>query len=39
MIHLAIQELESIKIAKSSDVLDAMMAKIPKTYPSYVGSL
>lgn len=38
MIHLAIQELESINIAKASDVLDAMMAKVPKTYPSYVGA-
>lgn len=38
MIRLAIQELESIKIAKASDVLDAMIAKVPKTYPSYVGA-
>lgn len=38
MIRLAIQELESIGIVKASDVLDAMMAKVPKTYPSYVGA-
>ncbi len=35
---LAIKELEMIGIIKESDVLDHMVLKVPKAYPSYFGT-
>jgi len=38
MIELAKAELESMKILDSSDVQDATVIRMPKTYPAYFGS-
>jgi len=38
MIHFAKEELHSINIIDQSLVEDAVVIKMPKTYPSYVGS-
>ncbi|MDT8069857.1 MAG: NAD(P)/FAD-dependent oxidoreductase [Terriglobia bacterium] len=38
MANLAKQELEKIGILKSSEVLDATVIRMPKTYPAYFGT-
>ena len=38
MIELAKKELEKIGIIDSSDVLDATVIRVPKTYPAYFGT-
>ena len=38
MIELAAYELEKIGLADRSDVIDAMVLHVPKTYPGYFGS-
>ena len=38
MIRLAIDELELIRIARGSQVLDAVVVREPKAYPAYFGT-
>ena len=38
MANLAKQELEKIGILKQSEVLDATVIRMPKTYPAYFGT-
>ncbi|MGA9210942.1 MAG: NAD(P)/FAD-dependent oxidoreductase [Terriglobales bacterium] len=38
MARLAIDELAKIGIIESSDVLDSTVARMPKTYPAYLGT-
>ena len=38
LIAFATRELEQIKLAQASDVLDATVIRMPKTYPGYFGS-
>lgn len=38
MISLAKQELEKMNIVDSKDVVDAMVIRMPKTYPGYFGT-
>lgn len=38
MIELCATELDRMRIANKSDVLDAMVIHMPKTYPGYFGT-
>ncbi len=38
MIELAADELEQIDIIEKSEVLDATVIRVPKTYPAYFGT-
>jgi protoporphyrinogen oxidase len=38
MARLAIDELAKIGIIESGDVLDSTVARLPKTYPAYLGT-
>ena len=36
--HFALAELEKIGILKTTEVLDAHVVRVPKTYPAYFGT-